>query len=287
MNIKLFVKKAKCFDWAEYDIKAFTFPGGERHVVLGDSLLALLKNTSDMDDLSFNILADIKSSDDLMDVLLLNNALKHYHDFDIGLKLPYFPYAQQDRYAGEGAAFSLKVFVGIINAANFSSVKILEPHSDVTPALLNNCYIEYMDEYVLEFIKRLNFEAGSVVLVAPDGGAVKRTDRIFNFLSANKCEALDKSGYAIASKTRDLNTGKLRFLGIQGDIVKKNLLILDDINIGGGTFLQLAEGIKNTNILIKSLSLFTAHGIYSNGLDELRKYYTNIGCVNNRSVHKL
>ncbi len=264
-------------NWIKLDeVESLVFPGGEIHIKVAPSILRMVGLWNYV-----NIDARLKTAADIIKLCQLVDVIKYHNGGPINLCMPYIPYAQQDRYAGVGASFSLKVFTNMLNTLNLNRVSVYEPHSDVAPALINNCKVRYMDAEVLEFIIR-NFNR-PVTLVAPDGGGVKRTDRIFNYLS-DKTDLIDKSGYVIASKTRDLNTGKLKFLGVSGDIKDKDLLCVDDIIIGGGTFIQLTEGLNKMDAGHNSISLFTAHGIYSNGTDELRKYFKHIGTTDSRSI---
>src|SRR5690606_18779300 len=75
------------------------------------------------------------SNNDLLMALALTDYLKRSAAKSITLLCPYFPGARQDR----GAPLTAKIYADIINAQNYKYVWILDPHSDVTSALLNNC----------------------------------------------------------------------------------------------------------------------------------------------------
>src|SRR6186713_2914488 len=83
--------------------------------------------------------ADIRSSDDLMTLLLLRDAKARLGKAKPGdiLFIPYMPYGRQDRACGQGEAFSLKVFAQIVNGMGFAAVISLDPHSLVTNALID------------------------------------------------------------------------------------------------------------------------------------------------------
>ena len=61
------------------------------------------------------------------------------------LFMPYIPHARQDRNVS-GRLFTLKSFAEIINSLNFAIVVVLDPHSDVSTALLDRCLCEHEDE---------------------------------------------------------------------------------------------------------------------------------------------
>lgn len=62
-------------------------------------------------------------------------------DRQCSLRMSYVPYSRMDRQIGS-EVFTLKHFCDFINSLDFSWVIIDEPHSDVTPALLNNVIVE-------------------------------------------------------------------------------------------------------------------------------------------------
>ena len=108
----------------------FKFSGGECHVKISD--LEITERT--------NILANLNNSDDVMSLLLIVDAVRRINpSTQVLLTIPYFPYARQDRVCNEGEALSVKVMADLINSLNCAGVTIYDPHSDVTPALLNNC----------------------------------------------------------------------------------------------------------------------------------------------------
>jgi ribose-phosphate pyrophosphokinase len=94
------------------------------------------------------------NGDDLMEVLIAKDALKRRGIEKFELIMPYIPYARQDRECVEGESFTLKVFTNILNSANFDRVVVLDAHSDVAPALINNCInfsnFEYIDKMLNE-----------------------------------------------------------------------------------------------------------------------------------------
>ena len=114
----------------EIKFKSFKFNGGEPHIII--------KHGWSLQD-SIVITTRINTSDDLILLSLAVNALDniglyaHKH-----LILPYMPGARQDRIMIEGEPLSVKVYADIINKLDFNSVEILDCHSDVTLALLNN-----------------------------------------------------------------------------------------------------------------------------------------------------
>lgn len=273
-------------------IKRFSFPGGERHVVVDLSKLTQMGyisgvNFRDNENSVLTINARLRTSDDILDLCLLVNSFRHNGVRRLALWLPYVCYQQQDRYSGEGAPFSMKVFADIINSLEFEQVTVYEPHSDVAPALLNNCIVVGFEEQVFQYIQFLSAQYlnlvndAKIMLVSPDSGAVKRTMRALEYCQLRN-KKLIHSEIGFAHKTRNPDTGELQFLGISDNVKNKNLLILDDIALGCGSHLQIAKGLRDRDITVKSLSLFVAHGIFNKNLAELFSYFNEVGTTNSR-----
>jgi len=121
-------------------LEFMSFPGGERHVRLPVAAPDWAGACVHAD---WTIEARIYTPADIMDLLLTHDALKRALPAGarLSLVLPYVPYARQDRVAVAGEPLSIKVFCSLINSMGFSSVEIWDPHSDVTPALLDNVVV--------------------------------------------------------------------------------------------------------------------------------------------------
>lgn len=207
----------------------------------------------------------------IVELALLVNALRYEFptSIPIDLDLPYVPYSRQDRVCAEGDAFGLKVFADQINALNFNQVVIFDAHSDVAPALINNCIHR---EAKALFILNPSFLNNYSHLISPDAGAYKKV----NSIAATK-------GLPVipALKTRDASTGRLSntILVTDGVDSPTRLLVVDDICDGGYTFILLGKELRKTfpDTLI---DLYVSHGIFGKGTDELKFYYDNIYCHN-------
>ena len=207
----------------------------------------------------------------IVELSLLVNALRYeFHmSIPIDLDLPYVPYSRQDRVCAEGDAFGLKVFADQINALNFNLVVIFDAHSDVTPALINNC-IHRESKALFRLNSSLLKEYSH--LVSPDAGAYKKV---------NSIASLEDLPVIPALKTRDTSTGRLSNTILVTDGVEKpsRLLVVDDLVDAGGTFILLGKELKKVFPDIP-VDLCVSHGIFSKGTDELKFYYDNIYCHN-------
>ncbi len=238
--------------------EAFVFSGGEPHIKI------LEQNIDEV----ITITHRINSFNDLGVLLIATDALRRMNVKIINVFIPYFPAARQDRVMVSGEPLSVKVYTDIINAQNYNQVTVFDPHSEVTPALLNNIKILQNYEFVQQCLQTINEE---VVLVAPDGGALKKIYKVSEYLGGLKVTE--------CSKKRDIKTGQLSgFRVYEEDLTGKHCVVVDDICDGGGTFLGLAKALKLKNA--SKLSLIVSHGIFSNGIEKLSKIFDNVFTTN-------
>lgn len=169
--------------------------------------------------------------------------------------LPYIPGARQDRGAPLGAG----VYARIINAMGVDRVVAFDPHSDVSPALIDRLSIVTLDR--LDLWRSLGDFAG---VIAPDAGARKRAELV--------ADRLDLPVYQ-AMKHRDRRTGALSGFACEPLPHCGRLLVVDDICDGGGTFLGLADA---TGLHRERLALWVSHGVFSAGAQRLRDRYSLI-----------
>ncbi|NER16631.1 ribose-phosphate diphosphokinase [Spongiivirga citrea] len=242
---------------------AFTFNGGEPHIKI------LEKDLGN----EITITHRINSFNDLGLLLIATDAVRRMGVKVVKTFIPYFPAARQDRVMVKGEALSVKVYADIINDQKYDEVIIFDPHSEVAPALLNNVKIIDNHQFVKNCIDQIKEE---VVLIAPDGGALKKIYKLSAFLGG--IEVVE------CSKKRDVKTGKLSgFRVYEEDLKGKQCVIVDDICDGGGTFLGLAEALKEKNA--GKLSLVVSHGIFSKGFEILTEVFDTVFTTN--SIKKI
>lgn len=236
--------------------KSFEFAGGEPHIIINQEINA---NEEVM------ITTRVKSFNDLGKLIITVDALRRMNVSKIKLLMPYMPGARQDRLMQSGEALTVKVYSDIINNLNLQEVQIFDPHSDVTPALLNNVTVFQH----LEFVKQATSHLSKFTLIAPDSGATKKVYKLSKFLGLESVVE--------CSKIRDPKTGKLNeFKAYAEDLKNQTCVIVDDICDGGGTFIGIAKELKKKNA--GKLVLVISHGIFSKGTTELSKYYNEIIC---------
>lgn len=231
------------------------FSGGEPHIKILSAV-----NPND----SVSITARINSFHEMGMLLMAVDALRRMEIKNIRLFIPYFPGARQDRLMVAGEPLSVKVYANIINMLQLSQVIVFEPHSEVTPALIDHVKVITNEKFIQSFINELD---ENIVLVSPDAGALKRTYKL--------AEALNKNEVIECSKKRDITTGKIvGFKVYTSDIEGKDCLIVDDICDGGATFIGLANVLRQKNA--GKIYLAVSHGIFSKGLNELAATFDKI-----------
>ncbi|MDF1865281.1 MAG: ribose-phosphate diphosphokinase [Saprospiraceae bacterium] len=232
----------------------FVFNGGEPHIKILENLEGEKQIT---------ITTRIQHFNDLGLLLIAVDALKRMGIQYLNLVLPYFPAARQDRVMVVGESLSVKVYADIINAQNFQKITVLDPHSEVTPALLNNVQVVSNHAFVSQCLQHEK----DYILVSPDGGALKKVYALSQYLGGKTVVE--------CSKKRNVQTGELSgFTVYEEDLKNQTCVIVDDICDGGGTFLGLATELKKKNC--GRLILIISHGIFSKGLVDLMTSFDKI-----------
>ncbi len=175
------------------------------------------------------------------------------------LILPFFPGARQDRLNDSGdQLFTAKSVANIVNERYFESVTVLDPHSDVVPALLDRCKVIHAADCIDPPPGKYD------AVISPDGGAEKRAWRVAKKLGVPLYHAW---------KSRDVATGKISGFGCEPMPGVKLALLVDDICDGGGTFMGLAEKLQC------KAHLWTTHGLYTAGTKSLLEKFGHLYCT--------
>ena len=186
---------------------------------------------------------------DLIKLMLLKNHIDNIVDTQSmsELIIAYMPYSRMDRSEAL-SVFTLKYISNFINQMRFDNVIILEPHSDVTMALINRSVAEFpIIEITLNLMNDINFDKEEDYLLFPDTGAFKRYSKMFE-----GCK------YLIGNKVRDFKTGKISKLDILGDIIgEPKVIIVDDLCSGGYTFYLSVKRLEEVGV--KEVHLVVTH----------------------------
>jgi ribose-phosphate pyrophosphokinase len=212
------------------------FPNGE----------TLFKKIDNVDIIN-EVVLKYEGDEDLIKLMFLKNYLDLQGTVN-GLTIYYMPYSRMDRSEDE-SPFTLKYVANFINNLKFDSIEVVEPHSDVTCALLDKAKANMINFKLLpKVMADIGFHPAYDYIVFPDAGAGKRYSKI---LAPN---------IVIGSKKRDFTTGKILGLELIGDIDShygKKAIIVDDLTSYGTTFVQTSKALKEKGI--EEVYLLVAH----------------------------
>lgn len=222
------------------EVKFEQFPNGETLVPKFDKLKLYLES---------KITFKYEDDSDLIKLMFLKKYLDDLGVLYTYLTITYMPYSRMDRNES-GNAFTLKYISEFVNNLDFTRVTVIEPHSDVTPALLDNVLTNYVNFDLLENVMDdMGFDKEKDYIVFPDNGASKR----YHNLTGYK--------YLVGYKNRDFETGKIKNLQIVGQLPPSTegskVLILDDLSSRGGTFVHTAKALNTLGFDI--VNLLVAH----------------------------
>lgn len=174
---------------------------------------------------------------------LVNHLRSHFFN-NLSLVMPYCPNCRMDRVKSDSDVFTLKYFSKLINDMNFSSVEIYDPHSYVSPALLNNVIVRSPIQEIQGLLDAYSW----ALLFYPDEGSMKRLHSYFEV------------PYAFGVKERDWETQKITSLQIAGSrhmIAGRDILICDDILSRGSTIYAASKRLKELGA--KNIYVYVSH----------------------------
>jgi ribose-phosphate pyrophosphokinase len=233
-------------------LKTLSFSGGERHVQLSNLPINM--------PILISIKAILNSTDDLLDLLLIDNALENHYgqQVKLHLEIPYLPYARQDRVCAEGQAFSLQLMAKLMKSLNTEEIVVWDCHSKVGLELTGATNVSATDIIKSDVQLSQLLHSSQTVLICPDKGALQRCTELK--------EELNIPNMVICEKKRDPKTGKITQTEVlTDDLTGKTAIITDDICDGGFTFIKIAEQLKAKNA--EKIILYVTHGIFSKGLN--------------------
>lgn len=229
-----------------------TFPNGETRLITNNI------QRSAYNEVSFKY----ESDSDLIKLMLLKSYLDDLKFNEVRLVIYYMPYSRMDRSENR-SPFTLKYVSSFINNLNFHEVKVIEPHSDVTNALLNNVEPIYINFDLLpKVLEDVSFKEDTDYIFFPDAGAQKRYSKLKGFKNL------------VGHKNRDFKTGEIKQLDVIGEIPSKpfKVVIVDDLSSYGGTFMFSAEKLKELGA--SEIYLLVAHA--ENSIFEGKIFNTNL-----------
>jgi len=189
-------------------------------------------------------------NDNIMELLLIMDALKRASARRITAVIPYYGYARQDRKTEPRVPISAKVIANLLTVAGASRVLVIDLHVGQIQGFFD-IPVDHLfaAPIMIDYIKKKRL--ANLTVVSPDPGGVERA-RAF----AKRLEA----SLAIIDKRRpERNVAEL--MHIVGEIEGRNVVIVDDMIDTGGTIIQAAEAIKKGGA--KDVYVCSTHGVFS------------------------
>ena len=191
------------------------------------------------------------ANDNLMELLVIIDALKRASAKRITAVLPYFGYARQDRKPGPRTPISAKLVANLISTAGADRVLTVDLHAEQIQGFFDIPTDNLFAGPVFSRDIKDQFDLSNLVAVSPDIGGVVRARAIASKFGAS---------IAIVDKRRP-KAGESEVMNIIGDVNKKDCIILDDIIDSAGTICNAAD--KLIDIGAKSVTAYVTHGVLS------------------------
>lgn len=256
-NVRIIKSDDTCTSQTLVEYEGFFFSGGEPHIKI--------PNPEELEGANLVIDARVGTMNDLGMLLAVTNTVRQYQPKRVKALIPYFPGARAD-WQEPGCPLTVQVYAEIINLQDYDQVYMLDPHSPVTPALVEKTTILNQVPLIEKFLPK-----DLAGLICPDAGAEKRTMKL--------AKAIGCGTVVFAHKHRDTRTGALSGFSMNRLDKEGPYVVVDDICDGGGTFLGLAEEYEKDPKGTGPLHLWVTHGIFSKGLSSLARRFEKIGCT--------
>lgn len=232
------------------------------------------------------------SNDDIITLALVKDVIDDkYIKVKTILKINYMMYQQDDRRFKTEESFGLKVISNFINSMKWDKVEIFHPHSDKVE-FIDNCIIKDNTEFISSslsniFLSKFNHgnlknleQSKKLAWVIPDSGAFKTQFK--------QIQELKYYNFITCMKSRNHETGDIETVVNVDDLSGVDCFIVDDICLGGRTFIQIAQKLREKNC--GKLYLCVSHGIFNQEIEHLLEYFdviytTDSICTEKASNH--
>ncbi|MFN3476372.1 MAG: ribose-phosphate diphosphokinase [Candidatus Methylomirabilales bacterium] len=173
-------------------------------------------------------------NENLMELLIIIDALKRASASQITAVLPYYGYARQDRKVQPRVPITAKLVADLLTAAGAHRILAMDLHAGQIQGFFNIPVDHlYATPVQLEYFKERAWYNETVV-VSPDAGGVERA-RVFAKRLGTSLAVIDK---------RRVGPDEAKVMHLVGDVEGKDVIIIDDIVDTAGTLIQAAEALK-------------------------------------------
>lgn len=213
----------------------------------------------------FIVQSTFPPSDNLMELLMMIDAAKRASAYKVIAVIPYFGFARQDRKDRPRVAIGAKLVANLLHAAGVDRIMTMDLHADQIQGFFDIPVDHLYGSTVLApYIRSLKLE--NLAIASPDIGGSKR---------ANSWAKFFDTGLIICHKTRE-RPNEVADMKVIGDVVGKNIVIVDDMIDTAGTICKAAGILKEKGAL--SVRAVATHAVLSgkayeniqkSGLDEV------------------
>ena len=197
----------------------------------------------------------------LIELILMDDALRWSSAGRITAVIPYFGYARQDRRVrSERVPISAKVIADILERSGIDRVLTVELHSEQIQGFFDIPVDNiYGTKVMVDDINNQSFS--DLLVVSPDVGGVVRSRAL--------AKALDLSDLAIIDKRRD-EANKSEVMNVIGEVAEKDCLIVDDMADTCGTLCNAAKALKEKGA--KTVTAYITHPVLSgNAIEKINE----------------
>ena len=193
------------------------------------------------------------ANDNLMELLIMADALKRSSASRITAVIPYFGYARQDRRSKARTPISAKLIANMIVQSGIERVLTMDLHATQIQGFfdipVDNLYASPI--FSLDILHQYQNDIDDLMIVSPDVGGVARARELASRLGAP---------LSIVDKRRE-KAGEVSEMTVIGDVKGKKCLIVDDICDTAGTLCKAAEVIKKNGA--SEVHAYITHGVLS------------------------
>ena len=193
--------------------------------------------------------------DNLMELLLMIDAAKRASARQVTAVIPYFGWARQDRKDKPRVSIAAKLVAEMLQAAGVDSIITMDLHADQIQGFFNIPVNHlYASSVFIPYIKKLKLK--DLVIASPDVGGAKR---------ANNYAKYFKAPLVLCHKQR-ARANVVEKMTIIGDVVDKNVILIDDMIDTAGTICAAANLMKKNGA--RSVKAVATHAIMSDPASE-------------------
>jgi ribose-phosphate pyrophosphokinase len=193
------------------------------------------------------------ANDNLMELLVICDALRRASARRVTAVMPYFGYARQDRKSTPRTPISAKLVANLITEAGANRVLTMELHAGQIQGFFDIPVDNLFSTPLMVPDIRNNLGAENLVVVSPDVGGVSRARGFAKRLDV---------GLAIIDKRRE-RAGVSEVMHVIGEVAGMRCVLVDDIADSGGTLVNAADALLKAGAL--SVQAYVTHGVLSAG----------------------